>query len=274
MARASYFQKVVARTFDSPHVQPASGLLTRWSQVTDAAPAMIRGTAPAAAPLVAGAPIASANPTRSRLPDPSQPEPRLRNNDRDPGAFSTAAEVPPEPVPARLRIVETPNPGASPPKLSTGLKAGAATRSEPPRLTSPPPPKSGSRATLQSQPSQAFRSTQEHKPITPELSPPKQRQPVAPAQALTKVVEKRIEREFVMPAKPGPATSIPPPASKGGASVQIGSIQVTVVRESAPAPTVAAPQPQTQAPFRSVPAPTPVTRISRAIAVAHGFHQS
>lgn len=273
MARASYFQKVVARSFDSPHVQPASGLMTRWSQVTDAAPAMIRSTT-LPAPKVASAPVASTNLTRSTLPEPPQPEPRLRNIERSHAVFSTAVEAPPEPVAARQRIVETPKPGAKPLKLSTVFKAGAAAQPEPPTLTSPTPPRPGPMAPMQSQPSQAFRSTQEHKPITPELSMPAQRQPVAPAQALTKVVEKRIEREFVMPATSGPATSIPPPASKGGASVQIGSIQVTVVRESAPAATVAARQPQTQVPFRSTPAPTPVTRISRAMAVAHGFHQS
>jgi hypothetical protein len=85
--------------------------------------------------------------------------------------------------------------------------------------------------------------------------------------------EQRTQRRFVMPVPPQPAAPVPPPAQPEP-GVNIGTIEVTVVREAPPAP--AGPDQHKPAAATSTTARSagPGARISRALSSAHGFHQS
>lgn len=279
MAKPSYFQAVITRGLDAAPIRPASGLLTRWSQVSDmgSAPArrVVRPTLAAEAQSTTAAP--SQAPRFVQAPDDAITA-------RADGATSPLREpdgpLTEAPLERRRREQASAQDGASPPVnqvrwINPQLQPMQPTRPITPAASPPariPTPEQladiqpGQRARLQRAQHQAS--------TVPLVSPPAQERLPAQAAAEPKIVHERIERQVVMPPPLKPAQPVPPPAMKQATTVEIGSIEVRVIREVAPAPAVTA----RHAPAQPSPTVAPVTQpsapISRRMGVGHGFHQS
>lgn len=283
MARPSYFQKVLTRTLDPAPIRPASGLLARWAQVADAGLTYAPGPAPLPRPDAA----TPAPESGATLPRPAPPR-------HEPATASDA------PAPAAGRTPPGPRPGrqqAGPRGEQRSRQLRQEDDTSPPPLSSRPPvapirhqPATAMPTSLATLPfavrQESHQSAATHTGAREAAGPAPGHQHIAPPAlremqrslpaAATAVGAERVERPVVMPARVRAAAPVPPHAAKPGATVQIGTIEVNIIREaSASAPASPAPRPQAIPPLAAA---TPATHspapISRPIRGGHGFHQS
>jgi hypothetical protein len=272
VARTSYFQKVLTRAVDAPPLQPASGLLTRWTQVADAWPTMDRKAPPSPPTAVAARPLTDVAQTTA---PPGQPrrEPIAENEAQSPGIQPTVQEPHRVAQPIRPRRDETLQP---PPEFQERARESRTNQAIEPKAATPMP-------VARSDPGRTpITQTERRAPPEPahlaqRVTPaplPSQERPTPRGEAATRVVKERVERQIMMPAPPQSTAFPPPPIPKREATVEIGTIEVKIIREPAPVPAVAALQQQTGPPRASSQPAAQAAPISRGMAVAHGFHQS
>lgn len=277
---ASYFQRITARMANATPIRPASGLLARWAEVADIGhlgPVPSRRTVRPAS----GDEVPHALGSASQAPEPVlSPRKTVVARSEDTAEFHRAPAGP-------LTKIRP----AQPHHEKAQRHQGASTPSAPPR---PVPSQMGPAAPIESAGSRPMKppasrqpagiQTGRHEtpppalrlaPVAPTVKPTRQEHVPEKAAAARKVIQERmIERPLVMPASVQTPARLSPPAAKQAATVQIGTIEVKVIREVAPAPAFTPPHLSAKPPPATAAATQPSTPISRRLAVAHGFHQS
>ncbi len=280
MAKPTYFQKVVARKLDSAQIQPASGLLTRWSQVANVNPSGVQKASQK--PLNADAQVSQLN--RPQFAKANRSELAIENVQRTPAMNAILSEAKNEsrseprhelpPIEAPSKAISRLKPLTPEPSPESKVDPVAQTKLA---SASAPPRRQERKAEAKVEKYETNKPVKGSQPVNPEVQQPK----VLPPQQVvtaTKAVHDRVERQIVMPAKREPAPALPPPVAKQGTTVQIGTIEVRVVREVKPAPATPAPRQETKSPLAVAStgnsSSSPSAPISRKMGGAFGFHQS
>jgi hypothetical protein len=262
----------MSRAGDATPIRPTSALLTRWAQLTDVERVADRRPPRPTPRVVAG-----------QLPvDPSPPS-ASRGRDR-PAAISAGVDDPPLIRPIARAAFRPTQDLATPDEERLSPRPRAPHAQTENRLAPEAPPQVEvsvplARTPAASVPVPPVERVEPSPPPhgrgqMPLTVPPPIERSMRPIEATRRVVQVHAERPFVLPVPPQAAPPLPPPA-RPGPTLEIGSIEVKVIREQTHAAAALPPQPQPVRHERvtSTAASRPAS-ISRGISDAHTFHQS